>query len=74
MTIVTMAHCRQIMRPNGKGLCARGMRAFAKRHDIDYLKFVQEGIDAEVLEATNNAFAQKAVEIARAEEAENRGK
>ena len=73
MTIVTMAHARAVIRPNGKGLCARGMRAFAEQHGLDYLEFVREGVDAGKLRKTNNAFAEMAIAVAEAEEAENHG-
>lgn len=46
-------------------LCAAGARDFAKRHGIDWFKFLTEGIEAEVLEKTGDAFALRAVENAR---------
>lgn len=46
-------------------LCAGGARAFAKRHGLDWSKFLTEGIPAEVLEATGDDFARRAIENAR---------
>ena len=48
--------------------CARGSREFAKRHNLDWNKFVKEGIDAEELEATGDAMAIALVEMVRRRE------
>lgn len=56
---VTMRDVREVK------LCAGGARAFAKRHELDWSKFLAEGIPAEVLEQTGDAFALAAVENAR---------
>lgn len=47
------------------GYCSRGMRAFALRHGLDWAKFVNDGLPAEVLEATNDHMAIKVAEKAR---------
>ena len=65
--LVYLRHVRQIIRPNGKQLCSRGLRGFAERHGLNYDDFARNGIDAEVLEAIDNPFAKKAAKIARAE-------
>ncbi len=47
--------------------CARGVREFFARHELDYTDFLQNGVPAEkLLEASgNDAMAVAAVEVAR---------
>lgn len=45
--------------------CSRGARAWFKDHGFDYLDFVRNGIDADILIQTNDAFAARAVEQAK---------
>ena len=59
MTIVLHRHCREL------GYCNRGLRSWFAREGLDWPSFIKHGIDAEVLKATNNAMADRA--IARAE-------
>jgi len=59
--IVTLAHCRQL------GYCSRGLRAFFARHELDWPGFRHAGLPAEVIEATGDAMARRAAELARAE-------
>lgn len=64
--IVTMQHARTIPGFSARpGFCASGMRAFARRHDIDLRAFAREGIDAAVLESTGDGFAQALAKWAR---------
>lgn len=58
--IVRMEHLRELR------YCARGVRAFFQRYELDYSKFLSDGIDsASLLTATNNdAMAVAAVEVA----------
>lgn len=42
--------------------CARGSRAFAKKHGLDFRKFIEEGIDADELVATGDGMAIELVE------------
>lgn len=64
--IVTMRHARTIPGFSTKpGFCASGLRAFAQRHGIDLRAFAREGIAAETLEATGDAFALALVQWAR---------
>ena len=44
--------------------CVSGSKAFAKRHNLDWKKFVKEGIEEEELLATGDAMAIKFVEVA----------
>lgn len=60
--IITMRHVR------AAGMCSRGARAFAQRHDLDMARFLRDGIPAEQLEATGDAMAIKLVEIARGQQ------
>lgn len=55
------------MKAIGKGYCAKGARAFAIRNNLDFQKFVHEGIPEELLIATGDAMAMVAVEKAREE-------
>jgi hypothetical protein len=63
---VTVAHLRTIPgfgpRP---GFCARGARAWFTRHGLSYGAFVRDGIDADTLLATGDAFALAIVEHAK---------
>lgn len=71
--IVTMRHARTIPGFSKKpGFCASGMRAFARRNGIDLGAFARDGIDATVLEATGDGFAQALVAWARECEAKER--
>ncbi len=57
MIIVTIKH----MRP---GYCARGTEAFFKKHDLDWLDFKENGIDAQKLVNTGDEMAIKLAERA----------
>lgn len=43
------------------GYCSRGMRLFAKTHDLDWEDFLHNGIDAEVLRAIDDDMARAVV-------------
>lgn len=58
-----MEHARSVVYCNGR-YCSKGMRKFAEKHNIDYTKFLKEGLDEEILLATNDAMAIKVVEAA----------
>jgi len=47
------------------GYCNKGGRIFGEKHNLDWAKFVREGIDEEELLATGDAMALKIVESAR---------
>lgn len=68
MILVQMRHCRAVNGLQG-GSCSRGIRLWATRHNINYTKFLQDGLAVEVLEATGDAFALEACRLARAEHA-----
>lgn len=56
---VYMKHVRQAY------MCSGGARTFFEKHNLDWTKFLREGIDAEELIKTNDAMALKVVEVAR---------
>ena len=47
------------------GYCSRGVREFFNRHNLDYSKFIKEGLPCDELLATNDSMAIKVVEVAR---------
>lgn len=57
--IVTMRHVRSCR------MCSRGAREFFKRHNLDWDKFLSEGLPASVIEATGDAMALEVVQEAR---------
>ncbi len=59
--VVTLAHCREL------GYCSSGLRAFFKRHGLDWSTFVREGLPAPVIESTGDAMATRAAQRARQE-------
>jgi hypothetical protein len=61
MPTVLHRHLREL------GYCNRGCRAFFARHGLDWPRFLREGIQADKLEATEDAMALRAVDHARAE-------
>lgn len=58
---VTLEHCRRL------GYCSRGLRAFFATHALDWQAFRENGLPAHTIEATGDAMAQRAAELARAE-------
>lgn len=62
--IVRMEHCRELR------YCSRGVRELFARYNLDYINFLNNGIDSDkLLEATgNDGMALAAVEVARGRE------
>ena len=56
-----------------RGFCRGKSKAWAARHGIDWREFVRNGIEAEVLTATGDAFALALVEWAMQCEGKGRG-
>lgn len=56
---ITMLHVRQAR------MCSRGARDFFARHNLDWQKFLSEGLNSDIIEATGDAMAIKVVEIAK---------
>lgn len=48
------------------GYCNRGAREFFQRHNLDWIEFVNSGIDADKLVATGDGMAIKVVRHAEA--------
>ena len=57
---VTHADCKEC------GFCNHGLRIMAKRNGIDWWDFLQNGIDAEILESWNDENANRAIAAAKA--------
>lgn len=66
MTRMYVRHIRD------SGLCMRGARAWAERHNINYTDFLQNGIECDVLEAIGDHFALMVCRRAREEEAQQK--
>lgn len=62
--VVTLAHCRRL------NYCARGMRIFCERHELDWQQFRKHGLPASLIEGTGDAMATAAAQLARQEEQE----
>lgn len=56
---ITMRHIRQAK------MCSKGTRAFFLKHGIDWQKFLADGVDAGVLEATGDEMALHVVRVAK---------
>lgn len=56
--IIEHRHLQQL------GYCNRGARLFCRLNGIDWVKFLESGIDAEELRATNDAQAIALIEHA----------
>lgn len=62
--IITITDCRNA------GHCVRGIRKWFRDYDLDFKKFLKEGIDEETFLATGDAYA---IEIVRLKKAKNDG-
>lgn len=67
---VTMAHARAARLAGVRVLCAPGIRAWCDRHGVDLHRLASEGLPIEQVEAIDDAFAQRAAAMARAEAGE----
>lgn len=45
--------------------CSRGVREFFERHGLNWSDFLRNGIQSDILAATGDAMALKAIEVAR---------
>ena len=66
---VYLRHARQAATPGAGVTCANGIRGWCDRYGIDLRRLSREGIPEEHVAAINDAFAQKALRIAREEAA-----
>lgn len=56
---VRMIHIRNVC------MCSSGAREFFKKHNLDWQKFLNEGLDSEIIEATEDPMALSVVEAAK---------
>jgi hypothetical protein len=64
---VTSALRVYIRHVRAASLCARGTRAWFIRHNLSWVDFLLDGCDADVLIATGDPLALRAVDAARKE-------
>lgn len=57
--IITIDHVRTA------GMCVNGARVWFVRHDLNFRRFLREGLDADTLLETGDAMAKRVVEHAR---------
>lgn len=57
--LVRMEHVRAAR------MCSRGARTFFARHNLDWERFLREGLPVEQVEATGDAMAIQVAEVAR---------
>lgn len=66
--IITIEHLHSVPTWNGRqGYCHKQSRVFFQRHGLDWLKFLQVGIEEQQLLATGDDLARHLVEHARQE-------
>lgn len=53
------------------GFCSRGLREFAKKHDLDWEKFLNEGIEEEELLKFDDHMVNKIIEVAHGQQEES---
>lgn len=46
-------------------MCSGGAREFSKRYNLDWQKFLDDGVDSKILEATGDRMALLVVEAAK---------
>lgn len=56
------------------GYCSKGMRAFCARHNISYIEFARDGIDASILEQIDDHMVHKILEAAHGRKQEDDGR
>lgn len=72
---VTVAHLRGVPGFSQRGgFCLVGARAWFGRQGLDWRRFVRQGIEADVLEATRDPMAQALVNHARSIEGITHGR
>lgn len=58
---VFLKHCREL------NYCSHGIREFCKKHHIDFITFIREGIDCDELEKINDMHTRILVKKAKEE-------
>ena len=46
---LTMWHCRNLMIGGKKGLCSSGVRDYMQKNNVDWLDFLANGVDTDLL-------------------------
>ena len=62
MTTIYIRHIKQA------GLCSRGLRRFADEHNLDWVSFLESGIDVEAVRHMDDALVQQVIALAELEE------
>lgn len=70
LPLVHLRHARMIRRPNGRPLCAPGIRAWCDRHGIDWNDFTTTGVPGERFAAIGDRYAARALDNAMKEQAD----
>ena len=63
--LVTVLDWHSVRDTNGRPWCTKGAKLWAKTHNMDFDKFVREGLPASQFIATGDAIAMEFVEAAR---------
>lgn len=63
--LVTRDDWREVRNQGGKAYCVRGSREWAQTHNLDFEKFIAEGLMASEFIATGDALALELVRVAR---------
>lgn len=58
-------HLRLVPCRKGKGYCRSGTRKFFKKHNMDWIKFLKEGLPEEAFLQTGDSMAAELVRIAK---------
>jgi hypothetical protein len=66
---VTLQHARAAKLAGAGVTCAPGIRIWCQRHGVDLHQLAGEGLPVEQVEAIDDAYAQRAAALARAEAA-----
>lgn len=56
--IITIQHVKKV------NYCFKGAKRWFETHDLDWDRFIKEGIDEAILLATGCRFAEKVIEVA----------
>lgn len=57
--LVTMKHVRKAK------MCSKGARSFFRKHDLNWSRFLRQGLPASEIEATGDKMALDVVKVAK---------
>lgn len=66
MILVTSSHMRSA------GICVNGARQYFAKNNLDFRDFLKKGVDAEILRATADPVAMRAIAEAEKESSDGR--